>query len=207
MNNLLDLTFEKKINCSAEVAWWNYWDHEHIDVVHDAYKKSDILYDDKNFMFRIDEIKIPKIPFLTSKASIFMVQHDKNTIFQFAVQFGILSKTTIKILSIERSMCSISMNYKFYLNGWRIVLKPILKKLIPVWNERVWNEDLPVKLRRQKVVDMNFKDFVGLPKDLKDRKYDGPIKFTLPVPRPKKSSRDLHPLCAKHNFQKNDKIS
>ena len=70
----------------------------------------------------------------------------------------------------------------------------ILKKLIPVWNETVWNEDLPIKLRRQKVIDMNFKDFIGLPKDLKDRKYDGPIKFTLPIRRPKKSSRDLHPL-------------
>ena len=194
MNNLLDLTFKRKINCSAEVAWWNYWDHEHLDVVHKAYKKSDILYDDKNFMFRVDEIKIPIIPFLKFKSPLFLVQHDKNTLFGFAIQFGILSKTTIKILSIERSKCSISMNYKFYLNGWRIILKPILKKLIPVWNETVWNEDLPIKLRRQKVIDMNFKDFIGLPKDLKDRKYDGPIKFTLPIRRPKKSSRDLHPL-------------
>ena len=102
MNNLLDLTFKRKINCSAEVAWWNYWDHEHLDVVHKAYKKSDILYDDKNFMFRVDEIKIPIIPFLKFKTPLFMVQHDKNTLFGFAIQFGILSKTTIKILSIEK---------------------------------------------------------------------------------------------------------
>ena len=193
-NKILEVSINKEINCSAEVAWWNYWDHEHVDVVHDAYKKSDILYDDKNFMFRIDEIKIPKIPFLTSKTSIFMVQHDKNTIFQFAVQFGIISKTTIKILSIERSICSINMNYKFYLNGWRIILKPILKKLIPIWNERVWNEDLPVKLRRQKVIDMNFKDFHGLPQNIHERKYEGPINFKLPILRSKNSRCDLHPL-------------
>ena len=45
---------------------------------------------------------------------------------------------------------------------------------------------------------MNFKDFVGLPKDIKDRvsqEYNKDLK--LPIPRPKNSTRDKHPLKIK----------
>ena len=193
--NILEISINKEINCSAEVAWWNTWDHEHLDVVHSGYKKSDILYESKNFLFRIDDFKIPLIPFLTSaNTPLFVVQHDDKTQYTFAIQFGVLSKTTITVIPIERSKCKINMNYKFYLNGWRKILKPFLKKLIPIWNEKVWIQDYPIKMRRQKVIDMNFKDFHGLPQNIHERKYDGPINFKLPIPRPKNSKRDLHPL-------------
>ena len=192
---VLEVSINKEINCSAEVAWWNYWDQEHLDVVHSGYKKSDVLYDSKNFMFSVADIKIPFIPFLTyANTPIFGVQHDDNTFYTFAIHFGVLSKTTITINPIERSKCKINMNYKFYLNGWRIILKPLLKKLIPIWNEKVWLEDFPLKMRRQKVIDMNFKDFHGLPQNIHERKYEGPINYKLPILRPKNSSCDLHPL-------------
>tara|TARA_B100000780_G_scaffold276847_1_gene246253 strand:- start:175 stop:774 length:600 start_codon:yes stop_codon:yes gene_type:complete len=196
-NNLLDLTFQKEIDCVPEVAWWNYWDHEHLDVVHSNYKKSDILYDKDNFLFRIDEIKIPLVPFISAKTPIFMVQHNSENMYCYAVQFGVISKTTITIKKIGIKKSLIKMNYKFYLNGWRILLKPLLKKMIPIWNERVWLEDLPIKLRRQKVLDLNFKDFRGLPLNIKDRNFEGPIKLRLPIPRPRKSTRDIHPLSEK----------
>jgi hypothetical protein len=87
------------------------------------------------------------------------------------------------------------MNYKFYLNGWRIILRPFLNKMIPVWNEKVWKEDYPVKIRRQKILDMGFKDFYGLPKEIENRiKTNGERKFKLPIARPKNSTRDQHPL-------------
>ena len=194
MKNILEMEFHKTIDCSKEVAKWNYWDHEHLDVVHSGYKKSDILYDAKNFMFRVDEVKVPIVPFLTSTTPIFTVQHDDNTIYTFALQFWILSKTTIKIFPIERNKCKITMNYKFYLNGWRKFLRPILKKLIPVWNEKVWLEDLPVKLRRQKMLDLNFKDFSGLPSNIDERVFKNEYELKLPIPRPTNSSRDQHPL-------------
>ena len=31
--------------------------------------------------------------------------------------------------------------------------------MVPKWNEKVWKEDYPIKIRRQKVIDLNFKDF------------------------------------------------
>lgn len=195
---ILEVSIDKTIECSKEVAQWNYWDHEHLDIVHSSYSQSDILYDKKNFLFRIDSIKIPFIPFVKFMTPIFMVQHDEDTTVTYAIQFGVLSKTTITIKSLEKSKCKINMNYQFHLKGWKKILKPILKKLIPVWNERVWLEDYPIKIRRQKVLDMNFKDFVGLPKDVKDRmsqEYKKELK--LPIPRPKNSTRDRHPLKIK----------
>jgi hypothetical protein len=194
-NDILEINVKKIIECSKEVAFWNYWDHEHLDVVHSGYKKSDILYDRENYLFRLDLIKIPFIPFIKFTTPIFMVQHDKNKLLTFATQFGVISKTTITIRSLETSKSEITMNYKFYLNGWRKILKPILKRLIPIWNEKVWKEDYSVKIRRQKILDMNFRDFIGLPDLIKDRISNGETKeLKLPIPRPKNSTRDRHPI-------------
>jgi len=192
--DILEINIKKIIECSKEVAFWNYWDHEHLDVVHGGYAKSDILYDKDDYLFRMDLIKIPFVPLIKFTTPIFMVQHDDDTLLTFATQFGVLSKTTITIKSLEKTKCEITMNYKFYLNGWRRLLRPFLKKLIPIWNEKVWREDYPVKIRRQKILDMNFKDFVGLPEKITDRINNNKKEFKLPIPRTKNSSRDQHPL-------------
>ena len=68
---------------------------------------------------------------------------------------------------------------------------------MPKWNLKVWEEDYDVKLRREKVLSMNFKDFVGLPDDIKQRLNSEKPKLRLPIPRPKNSSRDRHPLRTK----------
>ncbi len=194
--DLLELEFKKSIKCSKDIAFWNYWDYEHLDVIHSGYKQSDVLYDKDNFAFSINQVKVPVLSFLNFMTPIFMVQHDKNTLYAFAIQMGIISKTTIKIKEVTIDSCEITMNYKFFLNGWRKLLRPILKILIPKWNKKVWMEDYPVKIRRQKMLDMNFKDFKGLPKNIKERKSKkNKYVLKLPLPRPRKSTRDLHPLA------------
>ncbi len=207
MNNrdVLEIEIIKEVNCSKEVAFWNYWDHEHLDVIHDGYKKSDVLYDKENFMFRVDKIKLPLIPLLKVTTPIFMVQDNEDELVVYAIQLGVLSKTTITIFAKTPKKCQIKMNYKFHLDGWKKILWPLLKRLIPRWNEKVWQEDLSVKLRRQKMLDMNFKDFVGMPEKKKDRilKNDKMDKLNLPIPRPINSSRDLHPLSIKNKHKIN----
>ena len=197
---ILHKKFKYDISVSKEVIWWNYWDHEHLDIVHDGYKQSDVLYDKKNFLFRVDQIKIPLLPFMKFMTPIFMVQDDDDNLLVYAIQMGVLSKTTITIISKSEKSCQITMNYKFYLNGWRKLLRPFLKRLIPKWNERVWLEDVNLKLRRQKVKDMGFRDFIGLSEDREKRISDkDEIKnINLPVPRPKNSTRDLHPFSIKN---------
>ena len=66
--------------------------------------------------------------------------------------------------------------------------------MIPKWNKKVWLEDLPVKLRRQKVLEMGHKDFIGLPEEISHRKNHEIKKTKLPLARPRNSSRDQHPL-------------
>ena len=63
-NNVLEVEISKEVNCSREIAKWNYWDHEHLDVVHGGYKSVDTLYDADNFCFNYTRVKIPVIPFL-----------------------------------------------------------------------------------------------------------------------------------------------
>jgi len=196
-SDVLEVEIHKKINCSKDVALWNYWDHEHLDVVHSGYKSSHVLYEKKNYMFGIHQIQIPIFRFLSSLTPIFMVQHNEYTQYAYTIIFGVVTKTTITIKPISSSKCSISMNYKFYCNGWKKIFKPFIKWLMPKWNLKVWEEDYDVKLRREKVLSMNFKDFVGLPDDIKQRLNSKKPKLRLPIPRPKNSSRDRHPLRTK----------
>ena len=193
-NNVLEVEISKKVNCSKEIAKWNYWDHEHLDVVHGGYSSVDTLYDADNFCFNYTRIKIPVIPFLSTMTPLFLVQHDEFTQFTYAIQFGVVSRTTIKIKELTKSSCEITMNYRFHLNGWKKILYPILKYLIPKWNKKVWLEDLPVKLRRQKVLEMGHRDFIGLPDDISLRENHEIRKTRLPLARPRNSSRDQHPL-------------
>ena len=74
--SILEVEINKEIECAAEVAKWNYWDHEHLDVIHGGYKKVDVLYDSDNFCFASSELKIQIILFLSAKSTFFMVQHD-----------------------------------------------------------------------------------------------------------------------------------
>ena len=194
MTKIIDVTVKRVVECSREVAWWNYWDHEHLDVVHKGYKSSDILYEKKNVIFREDYIQLPIFSFIKVKTPVFMVQENENKLYVYAIQFGITSKTTIKINEINEEKCEIEMNYKFLLKGIQKILGPILKKMIYKWNYQVWIEDLPLKIRRQKIVKLNFKDFKGLPDDIEERSYNGKIKFSLPIPRLKNSKRDQNPL-------------
>ena len=193
MPKLLNIKIKNTVEASKDVVFWNYWDHEHLDVVHTGYANSNIMYDASNFLFRIDSIKIPLIPFLNFKTPIFMVQHDEDTMLTYAQMFGITSLTKIKVKEIDKNKSEIVTSYHWYLEGIQILLYPILKKLIPVWNNRTFKEDLPLKLRRQKIVEMNFKDFRGMPPKISDREGIN-YKFKLPIPRVVNSTRDRHPL-------------
>ena len=83
------------------------------------------------------------------------------------------------------------MNYKFILKGWCQLLAPFLPKMIDKWNLQVWLEDLPLKIRRQKVVRWGFKDFIGLPEKVQDRRFEENIPFELPIKRHKQSPVNL----------------
>ena len=173
---ILDLTFKRKVNCSASVCKWNHWDHDHINYTHKGiYERSDIFYEDDRSVLFYHSIKIPFIPFIKISTIDITILKDKNTVCTYGFQFGIPSLTTAKYLEISKDKCVVEVNYKFKFNGINILFYPLIKFLIPRWNEQTWKEDLPLKLRRQKVKRIGFKDFNGLPKKKADRNYQGNI--------------------------------
>ena len=201
MSKTISLSINKTVNCSKEVIFWNYWDHEHLDVVHGGYTKSDILYEFKNSMFRIDKMKIPFVPFLKIRTIFFMVQQDPNTLITYASQLGILSMTVVRVEEFEHAKCKVNIEYNFQLEGFQMLFEPVIKFMLKKWNNKVWSEDLKLKLRRQKVINLGFKDFKGLPNQIADRK---PSKYELklPLPRPINSTRDQHPFSYKKILKK-----
>ena len=204
---ILSSTFRRKVNCSASVCLWNHWDGDHINYTHKGiYTQSEIFYEDDRVILFFHSLKVPLIPFLKVSTIDMTVLKDKNTVCTYGFQFGIPSLSTAKYKDIAKDKCLVEVNYKFKFTGLKILLYPLIKYLIPRWNERTWDEDLPLKLRRQKVKRMNFKDYRGLPNKIKDRKFSGPIDFKLPISRLAKSDSKLtkHPF---YNFgKKNDHI-
>ena len=199
---ILSRTFKRRVNSSLNVCLWNHWDCDHINYVHKGfYTESEIFYEDDRFVLIFHSLKVPLIPFLKINTIDVTVLKDKNTVCTYGFQFGIPSLSTAKYKEIAKDKCLVEVNYKFKFTGLNILFYPLIKYLIPRWNERTWNEDLSLKLRRQKVIRMNFKDFRGLPKKIKERKFLGPIDFKLPITRLKKNDNKLtkHPF---YNFGK-----
>ena len=194
---ILNITFKRKVNCSASVCLWNHCDGEHLNYVHQGiYNETEIFYEDDRVVLFYHRMKIPLIPFVKISTVDMTVLKDKNTVCTYGFQFGIPSLSTATYKDIGKDKCSVSVNYKFKFSGLQILLYPLIKFLLPRWNDRTWHEDLPVKLRRQKVKRLNFKDFKGLPNNIKDRKFSGSVNFKLPISRLKKSDNKLikHPF-------------
>ena len=201
---ILDVTFKRKVNCSAKVCLWNHWDQDHINYVHKGfYTETEIFYEDDRVILTCHKLKIPLFPFIVVNTMDMQVLKDKQTVCTYGFQFGIPSLSTAVYKDIGKDKCSVSVNYKFKFGGWQILLYPLINFLVPRWNNKTWEEDLPLKLRRQKMIRMNFKDFKGLPVKIKDRKFSGSADFKLPISRLRKIDKKLrkHPF---YNFGSKD---
>ena len=200
---IIDWTVTRKVNASLNVCIWNQWDHDHLNYTHKGYSETQVFFEDDGTSLMFHRLKVPFIPFLkinTVEMTSFI--KDQNTVVTYGFQLGIQSLSTTKYKEISKDKCLVTLNYKFKLSGIQVLLYPILKILLPIWNERAWKEDLPLKERRQKVKRMNFKDFEGLPKNIEDRKFDGEIDFNIPVWRLRKSDNKLTEHIF-YNFKKN----
>ena len=100
---IVEVNVKREINISREVIWWNYWDHEHLEVVHKGYNTSDILYENKNVMFRTDLISVPIFSFIKFQTPVFMSLEDEETLYVYGIHFGsIISRTIIKVRKLEK---------------------------------------------------------------------------------------------------------
>ena len=184
---IVEYSFTREVNASHAAIMWNYWDHEHLYVVHDNYVDAKIIYENSNYAAYLLTYRLPIFKFLTSKSLNIQILENKNTLKIF--NQGLLNlaiQTTITVNEFKQDHSKININYKFYLRGWRKILAPFLSRMVKRWNERVWQEDLNLKLRRTKVQRLGFKDFIGLP-TLKNREVIGKVDINLPIRRHKNS--------------------
>lgn len=175
---LFERTYQREVDASAAAVWWNYWDHEHLVVVHDGYTDAKILYEDNRVAALLLTFKLPVFSWIKSHSLNIMIKRSEEMIRAINIGlFGIPVITTIWVKEDAPDHCRIRINYKFFLLGWRQWLEPLLVIMVPRWNEKVWQEDLPLKIRRTKVLRYGFKDFYGLPEKVADRKFEGVPKF------------------------------
>lgn len=177
--------FVRQVPVSEAVGWWNQWDHEHTMVVHgESWLEGRLLYEDERTCIAFVTIRVPIFSFLTSTAMNVNLKYDAHTMYTINLGlFGIPSITKIAIREDPPDHITHHTTYTFFLRGWRRLLAPLLPSMMARWNERVWQEDLPLKLRRQKMLRHGFRDFVGMPEKIADRKYDGPLECRLPIKR------------------------
>jgi hypothetical protein len=187
---ILKITCAQQAPVSVDVAQWNYLDAEHLQVVHSGYADVQILFEDGHNSLTKTRVKVPLIPFLRLDTVMFVSFLDSSTQVTYGRQFGVWSRTTIRCTEVSSSETRIEMTYEFELNGWKTLLAPYLRRGVPKWNKKVWMEDLPLKIRRQWVLDNGFKDFQGF-------KNSTNIKarvFYLPMARPIDSPVNSSPL-------------
>ena len=169
MTTMVDVSIpERGVPCSADVLLWNYWDGEHLLPVHGGYTYAKLLYQGQNFSLCLFGTKPPLVP-LSIPTFAFVVQSEKYVQMTYAIQLFIISKTTIRITPITHSTCSVKVDYSMACPRWIPFASIILRRLIPMWFERVYKEDMPLRLRRQRVLEAGFIDYVGMPRNLEQK--------------------------------------
>ncbi len=188
--------FSQEIDVAAAVALWNYWDGEHLTVVHQGYTAARVLHEDKRLGVSLLEFRVPLLSFLKSHglSTVLLTEELPDGGAEFKnFNLGLLSipsVTTIRVTSLGPDRCRIEMRYRFFLRWPFSLFAPVLHELMAKWNHQVWLEDLPLKLRRQKVLRHGFQDFVGMPDRVSERRNDAPLRVKMPVPRPPGSPLD-----------------
>ena len=51
MKSIVEVNINRKVDCSRAVAIWNLWDHEHLDVDHNSYDTTELLYEKDKVFF------------------------------------------------------------------------------------------------------------------------------------------------------------
>jgi hypothetical protein len=165
---ILSVVCENIVDAVPEVVKWNSWDAEHLKTVHSAYDAPQILVSSPGLGLFIDRFKIPILGFRL-KSMVFGWQMNESTQISFCLTPFFLAKNSIELIPMGGKKTKVKVTYQFCGNIFQSLLFPIYKIMIQRWNKKVWLEDLPLKLRRQKALEYGFIDFQGLPIEITER--------------------------------------
>jgi hypothetical protein len=194
---ILDFEIRRELSgCSVAAGMWNYWDAEHVAIVHGSgYDDDKILFDDDKMRVDLLVVRPPIFRFLKTVSWAIHQKHAPNAFTNYTTMFGIPVLTTIAVDEPEPELAVFRTRHVFLVSGWRKVLCPVLRWLVPMWNEKIWKEDLPLKLRRHRVLRAGFRDFNGPPDAIRDRTTEGALKIPSRVPRLKGCPIDNPPVA------------
>ena len=60
---ILEHEIIRELDASREVVFWNYWDHEHLYVVHRNYTSANVVYDNNRVALFLLDYKLPVFNF------------------------------------------------------------------------------------------------------------------------------------------------
>jgi hypothetical protein len=183
---------EKEMDCSKEVVIWNYFDHEHVVGTHyKYYNKFNIVAEKDDWTLVERFYRLPIIGLKTSSYG-FMFMESPNLIrsIQFG-KIGLVLDQTIHLTDIGPDRCLVATEYRLKAPFFFKLLAPLWKSITDRWFINTWDEDAPMRLRRQKVWNLGFRDFVGI--DYVNQKKpqpegvpsNRPYPVQLPVPKTK----------------------
>jgi hypothetical protein len=183
---------EKEMDCSKEVVIWNYFDHEHVVGTHyKYYDKFNIVAEKDDWTLVERSYRLPIIGYRTSSFG-FMYLENPNLIR--SIQFGKLGFTMdqlIHLTDIGPHRCLVATEYRLNVPFFLKPFEGLWRRITERWFVNTWDEDAPMRLRRQQVWQLGFRNFVGIdyinqktakPAELPSER---PYPVELPVPKTK----------------------
>ena len=180
---IINFEILREVDVSKEVCLWNTWDHEHLFFVHRQFKFAKIIFEDSNVAFIKTQIKAPFLPLYFSCLHTMTSLNNGDVLVIDTLPFGIFIKLEMRYREIGPKKTILHNLYSLNIPFFFYPIKSFLPKMIQKWNDTNWEEDMPLKLRRQQAIDLGFRDFYG--RDLKGSISRPHIK--LPLPRTKNS--------------------
>lgn len=187
-DSVLSVQCTNTVNCSTETIIWNSLDGEHLTFVHSGYKSARVMFEDGRNSLAIVKTRLPLFRFIALPTVLYVCVVNARLQISYASQLGVLSRTKIELLETESDHTIVQTTYEFQLPVPLSWFRSILARMIKKWNERVWSEDLPVKLRREWALKNGFHDFRGFEYGVRES------ELFLPMRRPADSPLHESPL-------------
>lgn len=175
---LVKLSINRLVPVSKNVCLWNTWDHEHLFFVHRQFEDAKILIENKNSVVIETKLSIPFFPNSFSCLHSLYEVEDQNVVVVDTLPFGAWAMVRMNYFEVGPKETRLENHYQIYLPFFMAPLAPLLKRLVRKWNDINWEEDMPLKIRRQQALDLGFRDFRG-----RIATPDGNTPFSLPIRR------------------------
>lgn len=193
----LSSSSEREMDCSREIVIWNYFDHEHVVGTHYKYYSRFKILAEQNEWCLIERFyRLPIIGWKTSSTGFMALEHPGLIrSIQFG-KFGLRLDQRIHMKELGPDRCLVKSEYTlevpFFVKPFEFLFRRITQK----WFDQTWDEDAPMRLRRQRVWKLGFRNFAGIDYvNARTEKPAGlpaerPYPIELPVPKTRNPRND-----------------